>query len=951
MKRMILKIPTNIVTKLGSGKTSLLATFVLVACSPFSHVLADRQQAAAYYEDAVVFHNDDKPEEAIIQLKNALQQDSGLLAARVLLGKIYLETGTPSAAEKELREAEQLGADRSLTAIPLAKAYLKQHKYAEVISELPLEDYPASTHGELLAYHGHAYLESNNAKEADKAFQKSAKLIPDSPIPANGIALLHLRSGDINSANDYIDRALSINPNNVEALMIKASIFHTAGQLSQAIEGYATVLQHEPNHMEARLARAGIHLDTKQFVKAMTDLDFMKEHYPLEPRAMYLKSLIYAFQDHAQESKQALQETADIIEQLRPEFLSRSRAHLMLAGLTYHALENFELAQTYLSNLLLITPDALGPKKLLATVYTAQGKHDEVINLLQPIVDRTEVNDYKILTMLGKAYTQKSRYNKATKLLERAVMLSHDDPDSRVSLAVNYYTAGESDKAVNELSAVFDKAPDEASAGTTLASVYIKQNQPLKALEVLEKLSGNTPDNITYLNLTGTAQVMAKQMEAARTTFEKIAALAPDFIPAQINLARVDNLTDNTEQARERLRSLLTKQNINTHKVMLELAKTEEVAGNMDEAIRWAEKVRAEKRDHLGARRYLTRIYHRNEDLDNALEAALEAKRLAPDDLEIMQIVAQTYIAQNDTRSARTELREMNSVAGFDAQWLYRIARMQFQIKGYKEAEYSLQKAVQEDPGFVDAQVALIEILIGLNKLDEAEERTLAQIDNPEFSITDRLLGDIALQRGDHNKAMTHYQAAMKQAPTSQLNVKLYQAYGTAGQWQQAAELMNNWLKQHPDDLNGRQALAEAYLRLSDFQSAISQYEQVLAQQPQNSMLLSNLAFLYLKTGNNKALPTAQKAHELAPGDAAVNDTLGWVLINQGQVKQGLIHLRDAHSRASHDPEIRYHIAVALAKLGRNKEASEELERALAAPHAFDGIEQARQLQRQLSDH
>ena len=162
------------------------------------------------------------------------------------------------------------------------------------------------------------------------------------------------------------------------------------------------------------------------------------------------------------------------------------------------------------------------------------------------------------------------------------------------------------------------------------------------------------------------------------------------------------------------------------------------------------------------------------------------------------------------------------------------------------------------------------------------------------------------------------------------------------------ATLKDNWLKQQPDDLNGIQALAEAYIHLDDFESAIAQYEQALKKQPQNSMLLSNLAFLYLKTGNNSALPTAQKAHELAPEDAAVSDTLGWILVNQGQTKQGLIHLRDAHSRASHNPEIRYHIAVALAKLGRNKEATEELEQALASPHSFDGIEQARQLQKQL---
>ncbi len=928
---------------------TLLALALLISCAGVSQALADRQQAAAYYEEAVIYHSEGKPEEAIIQLKNALQQDANLLSARVLLGTIYVENGSPTSAEKELREAEQLGADRSLTAIPLAKTYLKLLKYAEMITELPLEDYPESVHGELLTYHGHAYLEMPDLKQAEKIFKQAAKLLPDSAGPINGMALVSLRSGDIASAIKIADKALVIEPGNIETLNVKATAIHAAGDLPRAIDSYSAILQRNPKHMNSRLARAGIYIDLQELDKAAGDLDYMEQNYPKEPRGTYLRSLIYTFQNKPEETKEALLKTANILEELKPEYLARSRQYLMLAGLTYYALENLELAQTHLTNLLLLTPKALGPKKLLASVYTARGDYDEVVRLLQPIVDRTQVNDYKILTLLGKAYTQQNRFDKATALLERAVALSHTDTDPRLSLAINFYSAGEPDKAISELSAVFEKDQDQIAAGAALASIYLKQNAPLKALDLLEQIITSDPNNITYNNLIGTAQVMAQQNDAARATFEKIEAMAPDYIPVQINLARLDNLTGNSDKARERLRALLLNKDAPADHIMLELARTEEVAGNINEAIRWAEKLRAEESSNLEVRRYLINIYHRNSELNKALEVALEAKRLAPEHLEIMQIVAQSYIALNDARAARTELREMSSLAGFDSRWLYRIARLQYEIKAYKEAEYSLQKAVQEDPNFIDAQIALIEILTGLNKLDEAEERTNSLQGNPNFHATDRLLGDIALRRGDYDKAMTLYQTAIQQSSTSQLNIKLFQAYSAAGQWHNATELMKNWLKDHPQDLDGQQALAEAYLRQGKFQQAITQYEGVLTHQPENSIIISNLAFLYLKTGDSRALPTAQKAYQLAPQDAAVNDTLGWVLVNQGEAKQGLPFLRDAHSRASNDPEIRYHIAVALAELGRDEEAMKELEHALSASYPFDGIEHARELHKKLS--
>jgi Tfp pilus assembly protein PilF len=47
---------------------------------------------------------------AVIQLKNALQQDPDNVRARLRLGKIYLRAGQGRAAEKELSQARKLGA-------------------------------------------------------------------------------------------------------------------------------------------------------------------------------------------------------------------------------------------------------------------------------------------------------------------------------------------------------------------------------------------------------------------------------------------------------------------------------------------------------------------------------------------------------------------------------------------------------------------------------------------------------------------------------------------------------------------------------------------------------------------------------------------------------------------------------------------------------------------------
>ncbi len=86
----------------------------------------------------------------------------------------------------------------------------------------------------------------------------------------------------------------------------------------------------------------------------------------------------------------------------------------------------------------------------------------------------------------------------------------------------------------------------------------------------------------------------------------------------------------------------------------------------------------------------------------------------------------------------------------------------------------------------------------------------------------------------------------------------------------------------------------------------------------------------------------------MANSNAAVLDTIGWVLVRQGQLDRGTSLLRDARLRDSSNPEIRYHLAVALSQSGRDAEARSELNEGLKGGAVFDELEDARKLQKKL---
>ena len=131
---------------------------------------------------------------------------------------------------------------------------------------------------------------------------------------------------------------------------------------------------------------------------------------------------------------------------------------------------------------------------------------------------------------------------------------------------------------------------------------------------------------------------------------------------------------------------------------------------------------------------------------------------------------------------------------------------------------------------------------------------------------------------------------------------------------------------------------AESYMASNRNRDAIAQYEEVLKLSPQNALALNNLANLYQREKDGRALATAEQALKLAPEHPGIQDTLGWILVEQGQSPVRLELLGKAAAKAPQVAAIRYHYGVALARSGKKAEARKELEAAIASGQKIPGI-------------
>jgi FimV-like protein len=142
--------------------------------------------------------------------------------------------------------------------------------------------------------------------------------------------------------------------------------------------------------------------------------------------------------------------------------------------------------------------------------------------------------------------------------------------------------------------------------------------------------------------------------------------------------------------------------------------------------------------------------------------------------------------------------------------------------------------------------------------------------------------------------------------------------------------------------------LAQFNLMNGQNKMAIDQFLTILKSDPQNVVALNNIAWAYSQEKDPRAFEYAEKAYKLAGDSAEVLDTLGWMLVEQGNTARGLPMLQKAITLSPDALEVRLHLAQALLKSGDKAKARKELEQIVASGKPFPKMDEAKTLLKQL---
>jgi len=136
-------------------------------------------------------------------------------------------------------------------------------------------------------------------------------------------------------------------------------------------------------------------------------------------------------------------------------------------------------------------------------------------------------------------------------------------------------------------------------------------------------------------------------------------------------------------------------------------------------------------------------------------------------------------------------------------------------------------------------------------------------------------------------------------------------------------------------------ARGATYQRVHDWPRAEADMKQALLLDPNQAVVLNFLGFSYAEQNRNltEAHDMIQRALDQRPNDGEIVDSLGWVVLRQGDVKQAVRLLERAAELDPSDPTITGHLGDAYWDAGRHIEAADQWRRALVLnPEPEDAV-------------
>lgn len=852
---------------------------------------------------------------AVIQLKNALQVRPDHPEARYLLGHLSLQSGDYETAVKELERARNAGYPDDQVVPELAGAMLQLGQAKEVVdkfSAVKLGD--PRLQAVLLAILGDALQKIDRPTEAEAAYTEALGKDPGDPRARVGVARIKVTRGDLAGARSMLDSVVSEHPDSADAHALLATISASEANAESAINEFRAAVAANPREAMNHFKLVTLLLQQGRADEAKNALEAMKKGVG---GRQVLTIYLQAYMDFIDGKDDAAAEGIDKVVAAAPKFLPGR----LLASAIHLRSKKINQALQHAGVVLSAQPNNLLARRLAASAHLLNREPEKALELIEPVLAKNP-NDPVMHALAGQAYLAKGDFDQASELFAKSVGEHPDDPGARLRLGVSRLGSGDVEQALADLDKASSMDPTGVQADIAVAMARLRQRKAEQALEAVARIEQKQPNNPLGPNLRGGVMMLKKDSAGARSSFEKAVALDPSYLPAVVNLSRLDLADKRNDQARARLDALVKLRPKDASAYLAQADVLNRTGADATEVVKALEQGAQAASNAKPLQLALVKLLSAQKKYTEALAVAAQAQSSNPDDPAVLSALGALQMAAGKPELAISTINKLISVQPDDPGALIMLASAQSGSGNDAEADQTLQKAYRRHPDDVVTAQALVGFrLKKRNHIGASEIATDYRKRHPESPDAYLLSGDVAMLEGDWKRAVEYLRKSQQLRPHPRTVIALHAALSAGGDAPGAAKTVAEWLAKTPKDMLVRNYLAENALKEQDLRGAMGHYKTMLAIDPKSSLVLNNMAWVASQLKDPKARQYAEQALELQPDNAAILDTLGMIRLEDGDSDKALEALRRANELAPDSVAIALNLARVYARTGKTEQA------------------------------
>ena len=738
---------------------------------------------------------------------------------------------------------------------------------------------------------GNKYHEKKQYQEASILYQKA---IAKDKLNAEAYyreALNLLDDQKIGEAVQYLRRAVDLKPSNLDATTKLAEI-------------YLTAYQADPKRYQSFLPDVR-ELDNKILTKDPNSFDGLR-----------LKALIALTEGKAEESLPLFAKA----NQIKPY----SRDLVGWYAQAYRQDQQSDKAVALVNDMLAHDKTWSQGYQFLFVYYGQTGDKAKAEEVLRDNAKNDPKSETAIVNYAN--FLAASKRIPEGEAVVRQVLTNHKDfPRGHLMVGDYCVRTSQYEKATAEYqSGANDDPKDSVTYKERLVALEAFRNHPAEAAKMAKELAEEHPKDPSVNEMYASVLLQTGQKEDAAKSLDSLKSLVaknPGDPVLHLDLARAYfSVNDKDKALSEALEAARSEQKSQSPRLAVIIpaqtvaSRVYEDRGQHPKALELADLILSNQPNNPDAILIRDRALIGTNQVDKALPELENLVKLNPKLSDAHLQLASIYLGQKAFDKARAEYEIVNAATPPDIRGFIGLQTVKMNTGKGEEAIQTMQELVEKNPTILPYRYELANFQAALAGIDwntntvRSKELLQKAADNyKEILKTTANSSEVWLRLGVMQRQLLQYDTALAS----------FEQAGNADPKNVAAFL--------------NQALVcEALGRKKE---ATDAYNKVLSIDPDNALVLNNLAFMVADSGSganlDQALTYAERAKKRAPESPDVSDTLGFVYYKKDLNSEALRIFRQLAQDHPQNSTFRLHLAMALLKSGDKQGAKDEATKAL----------------------